>query len=74
MKKTGVVYDGYPSKEELEQSPGFPNTCSLSKGTKAVIECVQNIPCNPCEAACPYGAITIGDNIKIGRASCRERV
>lgn len=29
----------------------------------AVIECYQQIPCNPCETACPRGAITIGSPI-----------
>lgn len=29
----------------------------------AVIECPQPIPCNPCETACPQGAIRVGDDI-----------
>jgi sarcosine oxidase subunit alpha len=29
----------------------------------AVIECPQRIPCNPCESACPSGAITVGEDI-----------
>ncbi len=33
------------------------------KGPRAVIECPQEIPCNPCEAACPRHAITIGEPI-----------
>ncbi len=32
-------------------------------GPKAVIECNQEIPCNPCESACKFGAITIGEPI-----------
>jgi Fe-S-cluster-containing hydrogenase component 2/bacterioferritin-associated ferredoxin len=28
-----------------------------------VIRCVQEIPCNPCEAACPERLITLGDSI-----------
>ncbi len=32
-------------------------------GRVACIECVQEIPCNPCEAACRTGAITIGEQI-----------
>lgn len=35
----------------------------MKKGRVAVIECVQEIPCNPCEGACPFGAITVGDRI-----------
>ncbi len=32
----------------------------MKNGPCAVIECPQEIPCNPCEAACPRGAITVG--------------
>ncbi len=35
----------------------------LKRGAIAIIECVQRIPCNPCEAACPKGAIIIGEDI-----------
>lgn len=30
---------------------------------KASIHCIEPIPCNPCETACPFGAITIGEDI-----------
>ncbi|QGP93786.1 Ferredoxin--NADP reductase [Neomoorella glycerini] len=30
------------------------------QGPKAVIECREGIPCNPCETACPRGAIKVG--------------
>lgn len=30
---------------------------------KALIECFQGIPCNPCEAVCPVHAIKVGDAI-----------
>ncbi len=29
----------------------------------ARINCLQPIPCNPCETSCPFGAIYIGDDI-----------
>ncbi|MDI3523116.1 MAG: hypothetical protein PWP43_1298 [Bacillota bacterium] len=29
----------------------------------AVIECPEEIPCNPCETACPQGAIQVGEPI-----------
>jgi NADPH-dependent 2,4-dienoyl-CoA reductase/sulfur reductase-like enzyme/Fe-S-cluster-containing hydrogenase component 2 len=59
----GILATGIPSEEELEASPGYPSTEDLARGPMVVIECVQDIPCNPCEAACPNGAIFVGDPI-----------
>ena len=61
--KSGVQYTGFVSLEELERSSGCPSRERLEKGPVAVIECVQEIPCNPCEAACPFGAISVGQPI-----------
>ena len=61
--KEGIVYTGIPSGEELANCPGRPTKERMEKGRVAVIECVQEIPCNPCEAACRFGAISIGENI-----------
>ena len=62
-KKEGIRITGIPSKEELEASPGYPSQEALSRGPIVVIECVQDIPCNPCESACPKGAIKVGNPI-----------
>jgi len=35
----------------------------MEQGAVACIECFQQIPCNPCEEACPRGAITVGREI-----------
>lgn len=35
----------------------------MKNGPCAVIECPQEIPCNPCESACPRGAIVVGKPI-----------
>ncbi len=59
----GVCFTGIPSAEELAKAPGVPARSEMNKGPVAVIECVQEIPCNPCEAACPSGAITVGSDI-----------
>lgn len=59
----GIRYAGYPSREELENSPGYPSLERFNRSPVAVIECVEEIPCNPCEPACPYGAIRVGEPI-----------
>lgn len=35
----------------------------MQEGPIAVIECFERIPCNPCEGACPFNAIKIGEDI-----------
>lgn len=59
----GIEYTGVPTWEELKASPGVPNEERMEKGPVACIECVQEIPCNPCEKSCPFGAITVGQPI-----------
>jgi Fe-S-cluster-containing hydrogenase component 2 len=63
MYSESLVYTGIPSREELASCPGVPGEERLRKGRVAVIECVQRIPCNPCVAACPFGAISINGGI-----------
>ena len=59
----GVRYTGVPSKEELKNCPGVPSEARMRKGRVACVECVQEIPCNPCEGICPVHAITVGEQI-----------
>ena len=58
-----LIRDGFLELEEVYSVPGFPGEEILKKKKCVVIECSQNIPCNPCEAACPHGAITVGEPI-----------
>jgi Fe-S-cluster-containing hydrogenase component 2 len=55
--------DGDLSAEELRKVPGVPSQRRLKQRPCAVIECVQHIPCDPCQEACPSGAITIEGHI-----------
>ncbi len=48
---------GYFTREEIKDQ--LPAEERLRAGKRvAVIECVEEIPCNPCEASCKVGAIT----------------
>lgn len=59
----GVKYTGVASEAELKACPGTPSEERLNKGPVVTIECVQKIPCNPCEGSCPFNAIEIGSSI-----------
>ncbi len=56
--RTGVL-----TEEELQDSPGIPSVSRRRKGVVAVIECLEDIPCNPCESSCKVGAIVVGEDI-----------
>ncbi len=50
---------GYVADDEIERFPGVTHRV----GVHPVMECTQNIPCNPCQDACSKGCISIGENI-----------
>lgn len=54
-----LLEKGYVSDDEIERFPGVIHRV----GIHPVMECTQNIPCNPCQDACPKGCISIGKNI-----------
>lgn len=55
----GFVETGYLTYEEIKAVKKLPEEARFLKGPVAIAECVQEIPCNPCESACPKKAITI---------------
>jgi Fe-S-cluster-containing hydrogenase component 2 len=63
MGKECLKTVGAPSLEELSNSPAFPKREDFIKGPIAVIECIEEIPCNPCETSCRKGAIIVGSPI-----------
>lgn len=55
LDKTGV-----PTLEQIK-SRFFDETILLQP--KAILECYEDIPCNPCSTSCPFHAIEIGEDI-----------
>ncbi len=58
LKTTGILRG-----KELSSCPGVPTKKRMEKGPVAIIECAQEIPCDPCVEACRHGAIFIGEDI-----------
>ena len=58
LPKTGNA--GVLTISGLSKTPGFPKEKDFEKGLIAVIECDQDIPCNPCEEFCEKNAIKVG--------------
>lgn len=55
-----LLAKGYVTEEELQ---AFPAASEKRGGVHPVIECTQNIPCNPCQDACKFGCIMVGRQI-----------
>ncbi|HAX02625.1 MAG: hypothetical protein A2Y45_01700 [Tenericutes bacterium GWC2_34_14] len=55
LNKTGI-----PTKDLVLSR--FPDNVALIR-PKAILECYEDIPCNPCSTSCPFNAIDIGENI-----------
>jgi ferredoxin len=56
-----LLKNGYISEAEAGRFPAF----SHGGGTRVVIECTQNIPCDPCQDVCPRGCIQVGKDITL---------
>ncbi len=56
FEKTGI-----PSIEMVAEK--FPPIERINKGPVAVVECYRKIPCNPCQTACRFNAISVGEDI-----------
>jgi len=56
-----LVNDGIPTKADI--ATVTPSDERFAKGPVAIVECFQEIPCNPCVKACKRGAITMPHDI-----------
>lgn len=52
--ETGIIDAAY-----LHEKGFMPSEERQKKGPVAVIECIQEIPCNPCVSACKFDAISM---------------
>jgi Fe-S-cluster-containing hydrogenase component 2 len=59
-----LAKNGFMMLEELKvASNNYPSEDRMRKGPVAIAECIEEIPCNPCESACRFGAILVGECI-----------
>jgi ferredoxin len=65
---------GAPSLEELLAVGQLASEEEMEGRGCLCIECIEEIPCNPCQTSCPQGAITVGFPITnlpvIDRSKC----
>ena len=54
---------GAPSLEELRAAGVVPSREEMAAKPCVCIECIEEIPCNPCETSCPQGALLVGQPI-----------
>ena len=55
-----LIKTGVPTSEMIASK--FPSKSELNK-PKAILECYEQIPCNPCATSCPFDAIVIEDGM-----------
>jgi Fe-S-cluster-containing hydrogenase component 2 len=58
-----LLKKGYLDDTDLERFFHRSDQTDKKSGIHPVIECTQNIPCNPCQDACPKGCIKVGKTI-----------
>jgi len=56
-----LINDGIPAKEDLIKVT--PSDKRFSEGPVAIVECFQEIPCDPCVKVCKRGAISMRRDI-----------
>lgn len=62
LLSSSLLKNGYLDDNDLTQFPYCGDDDNIS-GFHPVIECTQNIPCDPCQTVCPKKCIAVGDRI-----------
>jgi ferredoxin len=55
--------DGIIGLDEIRDKNEYPSEERFKKGPVPIIECIEEIPCNPCETVCKRNLITVGKPI-----------
>jgi ferredoxin len=55
--------DGIVTLDEIRKYNGYPSEERFSRGPVPIIECIEEIPCNPCETVCNRNLIKVGTPI-----------
>jgi Fe-S-cluster-containing hydrogenase component 2 len=55
--------NGIITQEEIRRYNGYPTEERMGKGPVPIIECIEQIPCNPCETVCNRNLIKVGKPI-----------
>ncbi len=55
--------NGIITLDEIRKYNGYPSEERFSKGPVPIIECIEEIPCNPCETVCNRNLIKVGTPI-----------
>jgi Fe-S-cluster-containing hydrogenase component 2 len=61
--KDNKLAGGFVSLDKLKKTPGYPSEERFKKGPVVVVECTEEIPCNPCETTCSKHVIKVGGPI-----------
>lgn len=56
-----LIKSGVPTKTDLK--PFLPSIERKGKGAYVLIECFEEIPCDPCFSACPFKAVKEFENL-----------
>jgi len=62
--RLSLLKDGIPKKEDL--AAVCPSDERFAQGPVAIVECFQEIPCDPCVKACSKGAISMHGKLSPG--------
>jgi Fe-S-cluster-containing hydrogenase component 2 len=49
--------------DQLKKHPSYPSEERFLRGPVPIIECIEAIPCNPCQTVCNRGIIQVGEPI-----------